>query len=237
MLIVELQNESAKEDTLNVDLISNLMALKDQVTGVKRVDGTSSKVGIRELKSTDAFRKVVESVMPKQIHTCYVCKDGIEENGIKFKNEYYHDHHFTCAVCYKIMRGLQVFHIDNKLLCEDDYHKLYSHWCEYCKEIIKDGGIEACNKHFCDDHFFCSQCGMDLSSVQYFEYKGKAFCERDYGNFAERCQQCGLPMLEAYITCAEKNYHPSCLVCSVILLLIIDKRMYEPIEYKLVICR
>ena len=230
-LIVELQSEAAKETTLNMDMINNLLNFKDQVIGVKRVDGSKN----RDLKAMDSFRKVAESIIPKTIHVCFACKDGIEENGIKFKGEYYHDHHFTCTVCFKIMRNLKVFHIENKLYCEEDYHKKFSNWCEYCKDIIKSGGIEACGKHFCDDHFFCSQCGTDLATQQYFEYKGKAFCEKDYSNFTERCSQCGLPMLDAFVMCADKVYHPKCLVCSVIIL--IDKGMYDTIKSKFTLCR
>ena len=210
LLLVELQADVAKENAMNLDMMSNLLTMKDQVSS-KRVD----KGGLRDLKPMGAYRRTEERIIPKEVRTCYVCKDDIEEGGIKFKNEYYHDHHFTCSVCQMIMRNLKVFHVENNLLCENDYHKKYSNWCEYCKDIIKGDGIEACNKHFCSDHFFCSQCGTDLSNVQYFEYKGKAFCANDYGNFAERCTHCNLPLLDSYVTCADKLYHSKCLVCSV----------------------
>lgn len=48
----------------------------------------------------------------------------------------WHVEHFVCAVCKKELSSMGFFERDGQPYCNDDYHKLFSPRCAYCKGPI-----------------------------------------------------------------------------------------------------
>jgi formamidopyrimidine-DNA glycosylase len=96
---------------------------------------TKTKKASEPIPSSARTRKVEK--VRKEDHVCHVCRQIIESKGMKFKELYYHDHHFTCCQCNKELKGCSVFIVNGSLYCENDYHKRFGKNCEYCKGLIK----------------------------------------------------------------------------------------------------
>jgi hypothetical protein len=167
----------------------------------------------------NSFGGSTNLVKERKLYECGVCHQFITSGGSAFGGKTYHSHCFVCSetTCGKNLTGVLVFERDDALFCEKDYHKRYSPPCHYCKEPIKENAIEAVNKFFHADHFFCSQCGKTFGRDDLFmQYDGKAYCEDDYASlFAGRCAGCHLFLTTEYITALDKTWHNECFVCSV----------------------
>ncbi|KAJ3274130.1 hypothetical protein HDV01_003413 [Terramyces sp. JEL0728] len=227
-LLNDLQGGVKPETELKpqVNLLQEIEEMAVQFQGMKRPSSPAlSKLGSRNaLKaSPDVLAKFrthsntsTDSKDGKEFRTCALCSEPITSGGQVLGNKYYHSDHYNCNKCKKQLRGLLTFDRDKLLWCEKDYHQTFSAQCGYCKEPVKDEGIEALGMTFHEDHFFCAMCGKNLIKTSFIEYQAKAFCEDDYNTFfATRCAGCMQPLIDDYVTVLSKNYHKHCLVCTV----------------------
>ncbi|KAJ3106060.1 hypothetical protein HDU97_007063 [Phlyctochytrium planicorne] len=152
---------------------------------------------------------------------CDVCSEPIPLGSTIVRamgGRCFHPEHFVCSdiMCRKPILASTFVERDGKPFCENCFHRLFSPKCEYCSEPIVDRCINAMNKTFHPEHFFCSQCGNVLGPGQPFlEEGGKAYCPEDYANlFAVPCGRCRRPLLEDFVSACGQSFHIGCFKCS-----------------------
>jgi hypothetical protein len=124
-------------------------------------------------KSKLSTGKSETSILKTSTKMCFRCQEPIEKGGSILNGKFYHDEHFVCSECKKSLKGALSFEKESELYCERDYHAKFSPQCHYCLLPIKEVGIEALGKTFHAEHFFCVQCGINLSNQEYHEHQGK----------------------------------------------------------------
>lgn len=139
------------------------------------------------------------------------------ETAVTAIGKIYHPHHFRCHGCQKSLVGEPFFANEDFPYCEKCINEtVLLPKCAFCNEPIKGKCVNALEKHWHPDHFFCSQCGRHFGAGEGFlEKDGKAYCEEDYYNmFAPKCAACDKPILDEVISALGKNFHATCFVCS-----------------------
>ena len=86
--------------------------------------------------------------------------------------------------------------------------------------LIVQRCINAMNKSWHPNHFFCALCGklFDEDNLNFFEKDGKAYCKEDYfDNFAVTCKRCAKAIMSGYLSAVGSYWHPNCFSCKVCL--------------------
>ena len=123
--------------------------------------------------------------------------------------------HFVCAHCNLELGSQNFFERDGRSYCESDYHKLFSPRCAKCQEAILDKCVTALDQTYHPDCFKCEKCDSKFGDDGFHEKEGKAYCKNCFFSlFAPRCGGCEKPITENYISSLDKQWHPSCFVCS-----------------------
>eukprot|EP00300_Choanocystis_sp_HF-7_P029142 c35565_g1_i1.p1 GENE.c35565_g1_i1~~c35565_g1_i1.p1 ORF type:complete len:290 (-),score=58.26 c35565_g1_i1:153-893(-) len=149
--------------------------------------------------------------------TCAACMKPIIGQVVTALGQSWHSEHFACVKCRTPLGSTNFFEKDGRPYCERDYHELFSARCAYCNGPILDQCINALNKTWHPDHFFCAHCGKSFENSGFLEYQGKAYCEEDYfALYAPKCAapSCGNPIMDACITALGSQWHPDCFVCT-----------------------
>lgn len=145
---------------------------------------------------------------------CWVCKKPVIGEVVTALGKTFHKEHFACLNCRTPLGSDSFFDRDSSPYCERCFHDLFAPRCAYCNGTIKDRCVNALNKTWHFDHFFCSQCGKNLSNGRFLEKDGKAYCEEDYFNmFAPRCGACDKPIMADCLNALGRQWHPQCFVC------------------------
>jgi paxillin len=129
----------------------------------------------------------------------------------------FHQDHFQCGQCTKQLTGGIFFEREGRPFCEKCINDTFLlPKCAYCGENIKGKCINALNKNWHPDHFFCSQCGKHFPpGAGFLERDGKAYCEEDYYNmFAPKCGSCDQAITDEVVTALGKSFHANCFVCA-----------------------
>ena len=78
--------------------------------------------------------------------------------------------------------------------------------------------INAMNKSWHPDHFFCSLCGkpFEEDNFNFYEKDGKPYCKEDYfDQFAPTCKRCDRAIMGAYLSAVGSYWHQECFTCKV----------------------
>ena len=78
--------------------------------------------------------------------------------------------------------------------------------------------INAMNKSWHPDHFFCSLCGKQFEedNFNFYEKDGKPYCKEDYfDQFAPTCRRCDRAIMGAYLSAVGGYWHQECFTCKV----------------------
>jgi hypothetical protein len=150
---------------------------------------------------------------------CASCNLDIEDvdQAITAIGKIFHKEHFQCVQCTRMLSGGLFFEKEGKPYCEKCMNENFLlPKCAYCGEIIKGKCINALDKNWHPDHFFCSQCGRHFpAGAGFLERDGKAYCEEDYYNmFAPKCASCDQPITDEVVTALGKSFHSTCFVCA-----------------------
>ncbi|KAK0425988.1 hypothetical protein QR680_009490 [Steinernema hermaphroditum] len=91
--------------------------------------------------------------------------------------------------------------------------------CECQKAVFDDNSVTyALDSIFHDLCFVCSLCGRTLRGRKFYRVKDKNYCQEDYEYVgmhenAEKCEECGHPILDMVLQALGKSFHPSCFRC------------------------
>ena len=78
--------------------------------------------------------------------------------------------------------------------------------------------INAMNKSWHPDHFFCSLCGkpFEEDNFNFYEKDGKPYCKEDYfDQFAPTCKRCDRAVMGGYLSAVGSYWHRECFTCKV----------------------
>ncbi|CAO3653651.1 unnamed protein product [Cunninghamella echinulata] len=128
----------------------------------------------------------------------------------------WHNGCFQCTKCHIPLDKVEFFEKDGQPYCEADYHELFNHICNYCKQIITDTSIKALGKHYHVGHFFCHTCKTPFNEDNPFMIQdGLAYCESDYLKlFGHQCKGCGKYIKGSFIGALGGDWHKECFVCT-----------------------
>eukprot|EP00051_Salpingoeca_urceolata_P015278 m.197404 g.197404 ORF g.197404 m.197404 type:complete len:230 (+) comp18345_c1_seq2:184-873(+) len=90
--------------------------------------------------------------------------------------------------------------------------------CFACEELVvgKENGCVALGNVWHKHCFVCDDCGASLSAGEFFESKGKIYCQGDYlRREGPTCTACSQSMTERILSAPTGAYHPECFVCIV----------------------
>eukprot|EP00158_Paraphelidium_tribonemae_P007451 Partr_v1_DN28252_c0_g1_i1_m75411 putative transforming growth factor beta 1 induced transcript 1 len=150
---------------------------------------------------------------------CGACSGAVYANDLAVNaiGKTYHQHHFQCFVCRKGLAGDTFFEKNSNPYCEKCMNEAFLlPTCAFCGDKIKGRCINAVEKSWHPEHFFCSQCGKQFPpGAAFLEHEGKAYCEPDYYNmFAPKCATCDKAILDEVISALGKSFHADCFLCA-----------------------
>ena len=96
----------------------------------------------------------------------------------------YHKECFACHTCHGPFETADVYIHDDHPFCAEHYHALNGSLCTGCGRGIEGQYLEASNmkdteaEKYHPECLTCSSCSVSLQN-DYYEWKGKAYCERD----------------------------------------------------------
>ncbi|KAI3641106.1 hypothetical protein MIR68_000836 [Amoeboaphelidium protococcarum] len=150
---------------------------------------------------------------------CADCLQPVTDSQQKVQalGQTFHESHFRCAQCKTLLNGQIFFEKLGKPWCEKCMNENFMlPKCAFCNEAIKGRCINALDKSWHPDHFFCSQCGKQFPpGTSFLEKDGKAYCEEDYYSmFAPKCATCDKPIMEEVVSALGKSFHSDCFICA-----------------------
>ncbi|NXU59984.1 LPXN protein, partial [Turnix velox] len=128
----------------------------------------------------------------------------------------WHPEHFTCSRCGQELSRRPFFERGGRPYCEEDYHRDFCPRCAYCAGPIQENVLTALEQTWHPEHFFCNHCGKVFGDDGFHEQGGKPYCRQDFlALFAPKCQGCGRPVTDSYLSALQGVWHPDCFVCAV----------------------
>ncbi|KAI3641636.1 hypothetical protein MIR68_000333 [Amoeboaphelidium protococcarum] len=155
------------------------------------------------------------------LNTCAGCSSLISEtkDQVSAFGKYWHAEHFQCAEC-KLVLSAQA-NADNtaaffqsQLYCQrHNPSRKPGGICARCDQDIVDAALEAMDKKWHKECFFCAACGDDLTSA-FVPFEGLPYCKDDYYRRAGLyCGACGEIIDGQYTTIFDRKYHLDCKKC------------------------
>lgn len=140
--------------------------------------------------------------------------------GVKIGSLIYHKACFSCFYCGEELT-LNTYRSKNDIFyCEKHDSKFLAPQCSFCRKSISENALIAMDKIWHANHFFCTKCLVpfraeeDRSTMQYFVYDGKPYCQKDYENlFVDVCKRCDKPILDLKVVKMDSVWHESCFRC------------------------
>uniref|UniRef100_A0AAY4E1I2 LIM zinc-binding domain-containing protein n=2 Tax=Denticeps clupeoides TaxID=299321 RepID=A0AAY4E1I2_9TELE len=146
---------------------------------------------------------------------CAGCGKCIVGKILTALGQVWHPEHFVCVTCHKELGSGGFFERNGNAYCEKDYQERFSPRCAYCKGPILNNILNAMDRTWHPEHFFCTHCGDLFGTEGFLEKDGKPYCTKDfYLLFAPKCSGCSRPVKENYLTAANGTWHPECFVCA-----------------------
>ena len=147
---------------------------------------------------------------------CAACSKPIHGKLLTAMSRTWHPEHFVCAICEQELANKPFYELDGRPYCEKDYNEMLAPRCGYCNGPILERCINAMNKSWHPDHFFCSLCGkpFEEDNFNFYEKDGKPYCKEDYfDQFAPTCKRCDRAIMGAYLSAVGSYWHQDCFTC------------------------
>ncbi|KAI8819404.1 uncharacterized protein EV422DRAFT_568834 [Fimicolochytrium jonesii] len=159
-------------------------------------------------------------VKEKAVELCDRCKkpvnEALNESLIVINNKKFHAHHFNCSLC-KLVLGQDAKMYEGKLYCAICLDKMTLRICQACRRPIVGRSVTALSKYFHPEHFVCAKCEKPFNASQYWDYKGKPYCEGHYHELmGDVCAMCHEPAIGKTITAMGRKFcqtHFNCIGC------------------------
>lgn len=164
----------------------------------------------------------VENISTCDNRLCSGCGQSVSLRApsVSTKGRIWHLEHFKCTICFQLLQNKPYYEANGSLYCPKDYTEVFAPRCAYCTEPITERSIKAVGKTWHLNHFFCSQCGCNFTDGHFFEFDGKAYCEKDYKQmFMPKCKRCDKVILADTINAIGVQWHPDCFNCTVLFFL------------------
>ena len=169
---------------------------------------------------TEDAQKVAEQRRLSTAPVCSECnKPGAE---LLVGEKSFHADCFRCSSCGMHLR--KYYARDGKYYCEIDYQRYYPDLCRSCGETFSGTDtIFRCKKHkFHARCFVCSICQSPITENEPNSLDNLILVcskHRDPAQRAEmnappeRCEMCGLSLIDDITLAENKKYHPGCFLC------------------------
>lgn len=153
---------------------------------------------------------------------CANCLNSITGRAVNANGKHYHPGHFTCYQCDipldRIESYLHVapntFGTQEEVYCHHDYHDLFTPRCHYCTTPVIVDGIQALDRIYHREHFFCAGCSAVFTGT-YVEHEGLAWHEECLDDTAkDPCRKCGEPIRGDGIELGTTRFHERCFICA-----------------------
>ncbi|XP_050393653.1 PDZ and LIM domain protein 7 isoform X5 [Patella vulgata] len=111
---------------------------------------------------------------------CHKCTQAIVGECVNAIQQQWHPQCFLCTKCHQSIGGTQ-FHIEEgKPYCEKDWGAMFQTMCTGCEFPIEPGDrwVEAMNKNFHSECFYCATCQVSLEGQPFYCKSGKPFCKK-----------------------------------------------------------
>uniref|UniRef100_UPI0035900880 paxillin-like n=1 Tax=Myxine glutinosa TaxID=7769 RepID=UPI0035900880 len=145
---------------------------------------------------------------------CAACNKPVVGQVLTAMGKQWHPEHFVCAHCSTEIGSKNFFEHNGQPYCEQDYYKLFSPQCAFCKGPIVDKVVTALEKTWHPEHFLCAACGKHFGEEGFHEKEGKPYCRSCFLDVASfLCAGCSTPILDNYISAINAFWHPHCFVC------------------------
>ncbi|KAJ3306481.1 LIM and senescent cell antigen-like-containing domain protein 2 [Kappamyces sp. JEL0829] len=118
-----------------------------------------------------------------QSKICGACRKPIMGNTVSALGKVFHPEHFVCFQCENPFNGTTHYEHKNHPYCELHYKQVTGAICQYCRKAVKGNAIDALGGKWCENHFQCLGCFVNLSDLQrtsFLDFDGKPFCRRCY---------------------------------------------------------
>eukprot|EP00123_Amoebidium_parasiticum_P015730 comp23121_c0_seq1/m.37249 comp23121_c0_seq1/g.37249 ORF comp23121_c0_seq1/g.37249 comp23121_c0_seq1/m.37249 type:complete len:376 (-) comp23121_c0_seq1:86-1213(-) len=156
---------------------------------------------------------------------CMYCNKNTGEDALTALGGYWHRECFFCAHCGRHAETDECFYnYGGKAYCKRDYEQLFGVRCGGCGKAVEDGEVlEACDMSWHQDCFGCMESGCDqkFPTGDFWEHKGKAYCEVHYWRVTgQLCEACQRPLEGSYLETEGMRFHPPhfrCVACSAML--------------------
>lgn len=109
---------------------------------------------------------------------CRGCTKPIKEKVISALGFDWHEEHFTCAACKKLLAGQSFFERDGLPYCREDFLKKFADKCVGCRQAIADKAIVALNGKWHQDCFRCKKCDKPVVEEAFQVDDGRPVCSK-----------------------------------------------------------
>lgn len=147
------------------------------------------------------------------VDVCSKCEKEILENALGVGEDCYHEECFTCDHCGASLTG-KFYQVGDLKYCEAD-QEVGLDRCSVCSDYMRSGSVLVGGSSYHAQCFACSACGLPIMDKFYTTDEGKWLCEEDYRLTKPKCYVCSLPVMERMLTAMDRQFHPTCFVCSV----------------------
>lgn len=125
---------------------------------------------------------------------------------------------FECQYCTTSLLGKKYVHKDDHLYCVSCYDRIFSNYCEQCKEPIESDSKDLCykNRHWHEGCFKCTKCDHSLVEKPFVAKDERLLCTDCYSNeCSSKCFHCKRNIMPGSRKMEFKgNYwHETCFVC------------------------
>lgn len=144
---------------------------------------------------------------------CSKCGEDILENALVVGEDNYHEECFTCDHCGSSLTG-KFYQVGDQKYCEAD-QEVGLDRCSVCEDYLRSGSVMVGGASYHSHCFTCSACGVPIMDKFYTTDEGRWLCEEDYRLTKPKCYVCQLPVMERMLTAMDRQFHPSCFICSI----------------------
>uniref|UniRef100_A0AC11D1P0 Four and a half LIM domains 5 n=1 Tax=Ovis aries TaxID=9940 RepID=A0AC11D1P0_SHEEP len=125
---------------------------------------------------------------------------------------------FYCQYCMASLLGKKYVLKDDNPYCVSCYDRIFSNYCEECKEPIESGSKDLCYKgrHWHEGCFNCTKCNHSLVEKPFAAKDERLLCSECYSNeCSSKCFHCKKTIMPGSRKMEFKgNYwHETCFVC------------------------
>eukprot|EP00835_Amoeboradix_gromovi_P000704 NODE_26_length_35450_cov_0.398320.p14 type:complete len:231 gc:universal NODE_26_length_35450_cov_0.398320:10945-11637(+) len=214
--------DQKKEQGRYTQAINNLQKAGEQAENLKSdepVKEILKKELFQELKKDKSSPSVGKQAIVELCRGCGlpITKQN-HEDGVAVLIAESLPFHLDCLKCKACDKALldEVYDLQGHIYCLEHYEEINGSKCGFCNELITESYINALDKKWHPEHFFCSHCGVLFEDGQFMENEGKPYCKPHFLQlFAPSCAKCSKPISEEGLNALNQMFHASCFVCFV----------------------